>query len=391
MTAGILDGVRVVDASMGAVGPWAGALLGQLGADVVKLESPQGDFIRNVMPTQGGLSSTYLSMNVNKRGIVLDLKNEAERREAQDLIAGADVFIENFRPGVADRIGLGWAELSARNPRLVYASASGFGWSGPLVAVGATDPHIQAFTGSTSVNGERGAPRQRVRWYGHFDVNTSMCIVQGVLTALLAREQSGAGRLVRVTMVEAAMALQRVRLAEHFAGGTPKPMGSATTYLVPDRMFRALDGFVAVSATSEAQWRDCCRALAHPEWAEDPRFADNVARVENRDALDALLEPVFAARSVGHWLLTMARHGVPCAKPTSFDDFRHHVHYRENGFVTEVDAPTRGRLTVAGVPWRFARHPGEVTRPPLPGEHTEEVRANGWGRSRTRETKGRAS
>ena len=375
---GPLAGIRVVDASMGAVGPWAGTLLAQLGADVVKLESPQGDFIRNVTPTQGGLSTTYMSMNLGKRGLVLDLKAPEPRREAQTLIAGADVFIENFRPGVADRIGLGWGELSAANPRLVYASASGFGWSGPLVTVGATDPHIQAFTGSTSVNGAPGAPRQRVRWYGHFDVNTSMCIVQGVLAALIERRATGRGRLVRVTMVEAAMALQRVRLAEHLAGGNPRPMGSATTYLVPDRLFRTLDGFVAVSVTGPAQWTGFCRALERPGLADDPQFATNADRIARREALDALLDPLFAARSVGHWVRTFGRESVPVAKPTGFDDFRHHVHYRENSLLTEVPAPTRGTQTVAGVPWRFARAPGRVGRAPLPGEDTEAIRARGW-------------
>ena len=379
---GILRGLRVVDASMGAVGPWAGSLLGEMGADVVKLESPQGDFIRNIMPTQGGLSTTYIAMNVCKSGLVLDLKEKTQREQAQALIDGADIFIENFRPGVADRIGLGFAELSARNPRLVYASASGFGWSGPLVTVGATDPHIQAFTGSTSVNGEEGAPRQRVRWYGHFDVNTSMCIVQGVLSALIDRERTGRGRLVRITMVEAALALQRVRLAEHLAGGAPRPMGSATTYLVPDRMFRALDGFVAVSATSQAQWQGFCRAIGQPALGDDPAFAGNADRIANRKALDAVLDPIFATRSVAHWVRVMEREGVPAAKPAIYEDFRHHQHYRENGMLVDVDAPTAGSMTLSGVPWQFSRHPGAVTRAPRPGEHTDEILAHGWDRHR---------
>lgn len=379
MSGGILQGVHVFDASMGAVGPWAGALLGQLGADVIKLESPAGDFLRNVMPTQGGLSVPYMSMNVNKRGLVLDLKDPSERKEAQKLVAGADVFLENFRPGVAERIGLGWEELSGINPRLIYASASGFGWSGPLVKIGATDPHIQAFSGSTSVNGAPGAPRQRVRWYGGFDVNTSMCIVQGVLAALLERERTGKGVLVRTTMVEAGLALQRVRLAEHLAGGNPRPMGSGTTYLVPDRMFKALDGFVAVSVTSQDQWKGFCTAMEREDLTDDPRFGSNPQRIENRDVLDAILDPIFASRSIGHWLLTMARCDVPCAKPTCFDDFRYHMHYRQNEFMVDVDAATTGRMSMAGVPWRFARHPGAVTRPPLPGEHSEHIRAHGWG------------
>jgi len=378
---GPLAGLRVIDASMGAVGPWAGALLGQLGADVVKVESPQGDFIRGVMPRTNGFPTTYVAMNVNKRGVILDMKRDDQRDSVQALIAGADIFLENFRPGVADRIGLGYAELSERNPRLVYASACGYGRTGPLVGVGATDPHVQAFSGSTSVNGEEGAPRQRVRWYGHFDCNTSLCIVQGVLAALLERETTGRGRLVLVSMVEAAMALQRVRLAEHLAGGEPRPMGSATTYLVPDQMFSALDGPVAVSATSQAQWRGFYKALGLFELADDPRFIDNAARVANRVALIELVAPVFATRSIGHWLLNMAREGVPCAKPTCFDDFRHHAHYRDNGMLVDVDTEHFGVMTLSGPPWRFANSDVGVRRGPKPGEHTQEILANGWGRA----------
>lgn len=315
MSGGPLKGIRLVDASAGAVGPWAGMLLGQLGACVIKLEPPAGDFIRNIMPAQNGLSTTYISMNPSKRGLVLDMKQAEQRAEAHQLIAGADLFLEDFRPGVTERIGLGYAELSKLNPRLIYLSASGFGWSGPLVEVGATDPHIQAFSGSTSVNGVEGAQRQRVRMYGGFDMNKGLYIVQGALAALLERERSGQGRLVRVTMVEAAMALQRVRLAEHLSGGQPRPMGTAITYLAPDRMFKALDGMVAVSATSEAQWQGSCRALAKPELASDVRFASNALRVQNRKALDDLLDPLFAARSIGHWLREMGKQGVPAAKP----------------------------------------------------------------------------
>lgn len=375
---GPLAGVRVVDASAGAVGPWAGALLAQLGATVIKLESPQGDFIRNILPTQNGLSTTYLAMNVGKAGLILDLKQEDDQRRAHELLADADAFIENFRPGVAARIGLGWEKLSVINPRLVYASASGFGWSGPMVKIGATDPHIQAFSGSTSVNGRPGGKRQRIRWYGHFDVNTSLCIVQGILAGLLERQRSGKGQLVRVTMVEAAMALQRIRIGEHLTGGDPRPLGTAITYLAPDQMFATLDHDVAVSATSQAQWVHLCEAVGLPELTEDKRFHDNPARVRNRDALTALLSERFAARSSGHWLRELGRTGVPCAKMTCFDDFQHHCHYREEEMLRRLETPHWGELTVAGTPWKFSRNPVSVNRPPAPGEHTNDILTRGW-------------
>jgi formyl-CoA transferase len=364
---GPLTGLRVLDASMGAVGPWAGALLGQLGADVLKLESPQGDFLRAIMPEKRGLSGAYITMNVNKRCTVLDLKIPAQREAVHRLASQADIFLENFRPGVADRIGVGYAELSALNPALIYSSACGFGFSGPMVGIGATDPHVQAFTGSTSVNGLPGAPLQRWRWYGHFDITTAVCSVQAILAALLERQQTGRGQHVRTTMVQAAMALQRVRLSEHLAGGTPKPMGSATTYLVPDQAFRTQDGWLAVSVTSRPQWRRFCEAIGHPDLAKDPRFVTNPLRVTNRDALLALLIPCLLAKPSQYWRLAFEAAEVPAADFTSFPQFRHHVHYRDNAMLLEFDTEEWGHLTVGGLPWDFSRTPGAVRPGTNPG------------------------
>ena len=375
---GPLAGLKVLDASMGAVGPWAGALLGLLGADVVKLESPQGDFIHAVMPTKGGLCTTYTAMNINKRGVVLDLKQPKDRATVHALAAQADVFIENFRPGVADRIGVGFAELSALNPRLVYASATGYGPAGPMVEIGATDPHVQAFTGSTCVNGQRGGLRQRWRWYGHFDCTTSMCIVQGVLSALYQREVTGRGQRVDVTMLEAAFSLMRLRVGEHLEGGQPQPMGSGTTYLVPDQAFATQNRPITVSVTSRRQWAKLCEAIGRPELRDDPRFATNPLRVEHRDALIPILQEVFATRFANYWITTLRKAGVPCALFTSFDEFRHNVHYLVNDMLRRHDSPRWGSTTTAGVPWTFSATPGEVFLGPSPGEHTAQFATGAW-------------
>lgn len=375
---GPLKGIRVVDASAGAVGPWAGTLLGQLGADVIKLESPQGDFIRNVMPAKRGLSVTYIAMNFNKSGLVLDLKKPEDRSKAHELVAQADVFIENFRPGVADRIGIGYADLAALNPRLVYVSGSGFGPEGPMVKIGATDPHIQPFTGACSVNGMPGGKRQRWRWYGHFDCTTAMCIAEGVLSALLERETTGRGKHVLVTMIEAAMSLQRVRLSEHLAEATPRPMGSAVSYLVPDEAFPTLDRPLAVTASSRRQWRALCDAIGRPELADDPRFARNPERIRNREVLIPILQATFKTRSAAFWLDRLQRAKVPAALFTSYDEFRHNVNYLENKMLTTFDTPDWGELTVGGVPWRFEKTPGELRPGTPPGAQTEEIKARGW-------------
>lgn len=375
---GPLKGIKVLDASMGAVGPWAGVLLGALGADVVKLESPQGDFIRMVMPTKNGLSSTYITCNLNKRGIVLDLKTAKGLRIAHGLVAQADVFIENFRPGVAERIGVGYETLSKINPRLIYASASGFGRQGPMVGIGATDPHIQAFTGGASVNGSPGGLRQRWRWYGHFDCTTAMCITEAVLAALYHREVSGKGQLIRTTMVEAGLALQRVRIAELLSGGSPRPMGSATTYLVPDQAFETQDKPIALSVTSRRQWDHFCQAIGNVALRDDPRFSTNPRRVEHRDTLIPLLQEALRTRPAAYWLQVFAKWNIPCATFTSFDEFRYHTHYLENDMVRRLATRDWGWLTVGGVPWAFSKTPGSIRPGSPPGEHTEEFSKGSW-------------
>ncbi|MFN0299201.1 MAG: CaiB/BaiF CoA transferase family protein [Burkholderiales bacterium] len=377
MTTGPLRGLKVIDASQGAVGPWAGSLLGQMGADVLKLEAPSGDFIRAIMPAKRGLSTTYIASNSSKRGVTLDLKVNEQRAQVHALVTKADVFIENFRPGVADRIGIGYAELAAINPRLIYASASGFGPIGPMVPMGATDPHIQAFTGSCSVNGEPGGLRQRIRWYGQFDCNTSIHIVQAILAALFERERSGQGQYLEITMVEAALDLQRVRISEHLAGGQPVPMGSATTYLVPDQAFKTQDRPIAVSATSPRQWRSLCVAIGKPELADDPRFARNPHRVENRVQLIPILDAAFRERPMQFWLEHLHRANVPCAAFASFDEFRWNVHYIGNGMVRMHDT-VWGTLCLCDPPWTFTKTPAGITPAAQPGEHTREIIDGGW-------------
>ncbi len=379
MLPGPLAGLKVLDASQGGVGPWAGVLLGVLGADVVKLESPQGDFSRAVKPTQRGFSTTYMKSNLNKRGIVLDMKQEADQQKVYGFVKQADVFIENFRPGTADRIGFGYEKLSRLNPRLVYASASGYGLKGPLAGVGGLDPHIQAFSGSTCVNGRQGGLRERMRCYLHIDLNTALVMVQGVLTALLECQQhTGKGQRVDVTMTQATMALQRVRLSEYLGGGNPVPMGSGTTYLVPDQAFATQDRYIAVSATNRAQWQALCTALGAAQLSNDPRFATNPARIENREILIPMLAERFLARPAGYWIRVLGKAGVPCSLFMNFNDYRHHIHYLENEFIIALKTAHWGDLILGGLPWRFSKTPGSLRSGSEPGEFTEEIVKGNW-------------
>ncbi len=373
-----LRGLRVVDATVGGVGPWAGSLLGMLGADVVKIESPQGDFIRNILPTQGGLSTTYIALNTNKRGVAVDLRDPQERASVLELVAGADVFLENFRTGTAEKLGIGYEALSSINARLVYLSASGFGRTGPLATLGATDPHLQAFSGLAALNGTRQGDEQLWRWYGHVDVTSAMCIVQAVLVALWQRRGRGVGALLQVSMLESALSLQRAAIALWAEGVVPRPMGSACAYLAPDEAFEAADEPVAISVVRERQWPALCEVLGLQALVADERFASNAARVTRRDELASLIVEVTRTRPAWYWVERLQALGVPSARFVKFADFRHHAHYRHNGMVQQIDAPTEGRVWLGGSPWEFAGASCDPKTGPRPGQHSELLRGGGW-------------
>ena len=374
---GPLTGLRVVDVSIMAAGPWVGALLGQLGAEVIKIEPPAGDGTRWAEPLQRGMGTNYMCLNLNKKGVVLDLKSPADRRTALDLAVTADVFIQNFRGGVIDRLGLGYAAVCAANPRIVYCSVSGFGEAGPLAKEACADFIMQAYSAFARLNGRPGEDLEAFRFTGFIDLTTSIVATEGVLAALLERESTGAGQKVEVSMLEAALEMQFTRVAEMLATGVaPHPLGSRSPNLHPDGAYPTLDGEIFVTAHDDAQWHRLCEALARPALADDPRFATNALRVAQRDALDAILEPLFRTRPMIWWLRALERRQVPCALAQHFEAIRHHVQVRENGMVEDVDTSRWGTVVVGGLPWKFATTPAAVHTPPIPGEDTQDVLAD---------------
>lgn len=376
---GPLQGLRVVDVSIMAAGPYAGALLGQLGAEVVKIEPPAGDGTRWVEPRQHGMGTNFMCMNVNKKDITLDFKREEDRRVALDLAAGADLFVQNLRVGVIERLGLGYEVMRKRNPRLVYCSLSGFGQEGPLAREACADFIMQAYSGFASLNGRPGDSVEAFRFTGFIDLTTSIVAVQAALAALLARERSGKGQKVEVSMLQAALEMQHTRIAEILgAQHVHRPAGSASSCLMPDSAYAALDGEVFVTVHDEAQWQGFCRALEGDAWLQDGRFATNALRLRHRDELDALVKPVIARRPMIWWLRAFGRQGVPCALAQHFEQIRHHVQVVANRMVEEVRTPCWGRVVVGGLPWHFARTPGEVRPPPVPGADNEAVLRD-WG------------
>ena len=378
--AGVLDGVRVFDLTLAAVGPWSAKLLGQLGADVIHVEGPKPELAHHIPPEINGTGVLYISANYNKRNIILDLKDDGDRAKAFRLLEHCDVFIQNMRPGAVEKLGLGYDEVARVRPGIIYVSASAYGRVGPMATEAGVDPLLQAFCGWSSITGSPASDGEMFRHFAHLDLTTSSMIVEAVLAALFARARDGQGQHIEIEMLSAALSLQSSRLAEFFAQPKeppPQPLGSAAATTVPHQMFRCSDGrWLAVGVETDEQWPRFCTAVGLVELGEDARFRTNRGRVSNRTELIPRLEAHLATKPLSWWALRLTAARVPHARPTDFDDLRHHPQIVENGFITDLDTPHFGTIAVEGPPWRFSRTP---TRPVvaggLAGEHTAEVLA----------------
>ncbi|NBR28825.1 MAG: CoA transferase, partial [Betaproteobacteria bacterium] len=326
-----------MDVSIMAAGPWTAALLGMLGAEVIKVEPPAGDGTRWVAPTQRGMGTNFMSMNVNKKDIVLDFKKAEDRATALELAASCDIFVQNFRVGVIERLGLDYESLRKVNPNLIYCAISGFGETGPLAKAGCADYIMQAFSGFARVNGAPGETLEAFRFTGFLDLTTASVATEAVLAAVLERELGGEGQKVEVSMLEAALEIQCTRIAEYLGGALiPQPRGSESPALAPDRAFPTLDVEVFVTAHNDAEFAGFCRALGCPQLADDARFKTNRLRVENRAALFDAVAPLFRTRPALWWQRVMQREGVACTQGFSFETFRHHQQVVMNEMIANV-------------------------------------------------------
>jgi crotonobetainyl-CoA:carnitine CoA-transferase CaiB-like acyl-CoA transferase len=368
---GPLTGLTVVDVTSAAAGPFAAALLGQLGAEVIKIEPPTGDRIHVVLPTQQGRSTTYMAMNVNKRGMILNLKNPQEYAIALGFIDASDIFLENYRRGVAERLGLDYATLSARNPGLIYCTIAGWGERGPWATLANIDPYVQAAGGFASITGSPGSRAESMRYYGHLDLTTSCTAVQAILTALYARHKTGTGQYLQTSLLAANMALQATRIAEYFATGTNPPrLGHAVKNHVPHQAFATQTHWIAVAVHTAEEWHALCTALEVPQLIDDPRFIHNAARVEHRQELIPILQECFRHKPALWWVQLLGRWRVPCGLFMGYPALRHHQQVRANDLIVELDTP-RGRLHVGGIPWRFSITPCTLQPPTEPGQYTQ--------------------
>ena len=373
---GALDGVRVVDFTRHMAGPYATLVLADHGADVIKVEAlPGGDPTRRAgKDFVGQESAMFLLWNRGKRSVALDFRTPQGLEVISKLVAGADVVVENYRPGVADRIGIGYQAMAAINPGLVYCSVSAFGATGELREAAGTDPVVQAFSGVMSVTGEAGGEPLLVG-VPVADHTGAMHAVQGILLALIARQRSGRGQLVEVPMAFALMTMLSTRLGSYWASGRdPQAAGSAHTAYAPYQVFQTADGSVMAGAWGGDSWPRFCAAIDRPELASDPRFASNQGRLRNLAQLIDLINPVLAARTTAQWASRFAAAGALFAPVLSISQALAHPHTVSAGFVQSVQHTTLGTIPQLAPPIRLSADPASIRLPPpLLGQHTVEV------------------
>lgn len=372
-----LDDLFVFDLSRVLSGPYCSMQLADFGARVVKLEHPQGgDDTRGFGPPfLGGESTYFMSINRNKESIAVDLKDPRGRELALQLASRADVLLENFRPGALERLGLDYASLRERNPRLIYCSISGFGHTGDPAWVKRPgyDLAIQGMGGVASLTGEQGGPPFK-SGASIADLVAGLYALIGVLVALHARERTGRGQHVDVSMLDGQISLLTYQAGTYLnTGAVPTRRGNQHPSIVPFETHRASDGYVNLAVGNDSLWRAFCAAVGPPleALASDARFATNAARVQNRAALAEVLEPLMATRSVAQWLALCDRAGVPCGPIHSVAEALSHPQVLARGMVVPLAHPTAGEIKVTGVPVRLSETPGSVrSAPPRLGEHT---------------------
>ena len=370
-----LEGVRILELGQVIAGTYGNQVLSDLGAEVIKVETPEGDLGRNpsVAPYRG-LSGLFLTLNRNKQSIVINLKTEAGRKLFYDLVKISDVVVDNFRPGVLERLQVDYATLSAINPRIIQCSVTGFGAEGAYKDYPAFDLVIQAISGHMAITGEPGRPPARVG-IPLADLSGGIYSCKGILAALFDRERTGKGRRVELSMFDSMLTLLSYMGTMWLTNGDlPQPPGSAHDYTVPWQAFEASNGYVVVATRQEIFWRKLCGVLEDSGLANDPRFATNALRVEHRAALVPQLERIFRTRTVADWLERLRAAEVPAAPVNNLDGAFAEPPVAEREMIVEYDHPDVGKVRLPGNPIKMSGVSGTISRPaPRLGEHTDAV------------------
>ncbi len=372
-----LEGVRVLDVSQVMAGPFCSMLLGDLGADVIKIEPPgTGDQTRGAMgfKMKGDDSMGFMNMNRNKRSVVLNLKSEAGRKVFMRLVEGADILVENYRPGVMKKLGLGYETLSGIRPELVYASISGFGQDGPWSDRPGFDLMAQAMSGIMSVTGHPGGAPVKAG-VPVADIGCALFATYGILSAYIGRLSTGKGQYIDASLFDSALAFSIWDISEYWGTGRPPtPIGTSNKMAAPYQAVKAADGWLVIGATNQKLWALLCQLMQRNDLVADDRFATNSKRLANREVLIAELEKTFALRTAAAWIDLMLEAGIPAGPLLGYPEAFDSPHGRHRKMRMEIDHPVEGKVPNIGFPVKFSATPPEVRRPPpLLAQHTDEV------------------
>lgn len=382
MSAGPLRGIRVLDLTNVLAGPFACHQLAHMGADVIKVESPDGGDLARQLGADAELNRkrmgvSFLAQNPGKRSITVNLKHEQGKEVFRKLVAKSEVLVENFRPGVMERLGMGYESLLAHNPRLVYCAISGFGQDGPLRDFPAYDQIIQGMCGVMSITGSRESAPLRVG-YPVADTIGGITAAFAVAAALADRQRSG-GCFIDVSMLEAAMATMGWAVSNHLiAGKDPQPMGNDNVTASPSGAFRTQDGLINIAANKQEHWEAVARVAGHPEWLADARFAERQSRLANREALKALLDAALAAKPTEAWWKLLNEAGVPAGPVYTVSQALAHPQVRDRGMIGAFESPPGVGRDIRLVRTGFklnGQAPSVATPPPRLGEHGGEILA----------------
>ena len=372
---GPLDGIKVLDLTRVLAGPYATMLLGDLGAEVIKIEQPgTGDESRNFGPFKNGFSLYFMSVNRGKRSVTLNLKTERGQAIFKQLLAHTDIVVENFRPGTMEKLGLDYDTLKAEHPSLIYAACSGFGQTGPYAQQGAYDMIIQGMGGIISITGEPEGPPVRVGT-SISDITAALFTTIGVLSALHHRNQTGNGQFVDVAMLDSLVAVLENAVVRYFATGeAPKPLGARHPAITPFEAFASADGYVIIALGNDTLWAKFCEHVNRQDLISDERFRTNADRTENHGELFPILAEIMSKRTTDAWIDALGKIGVPCGPINAMDKVVSHPQVQAREMITRVAHQITGTVEVPGVPIKLSETPGNVDAPaPSLGEHTTEV------------------
>ena len=375
MGTGPLNGIKVLDLTRVLAGPYATMLLGDLGAEIIKIEQPgTGDEARNFGPFKNGFSLYFMSVNRGKQSVTLNLKTEQGRAIFKQLLDQTDILVENFRPGTMEKLGLDYDTLKSEYPSLIYAACSGFGQTGPYAHQGAYDMIIQGMGGIISITGEPDRPPVRVGT-SISDITAALFTTIGVLSALHHRNQTGSGQLVDVAMLDSLVAVLENAVVRYFATGEPpKPLGARHPAITPFEAFASADGHVIIALGNDTLWAKFCEHVDRQALVSDKRFQTNADRTENHAQLFPILSEILSQRTTDDWIDALSKIGVPCGPINAMDKVVTHPQVQAREMITRVAHRITGEVEVPGVPIKLSETPGSIDAPaPTLGEHTTQV------------------